>query len=47
MYTISGRTALHIAILKESVETVELFVKICPEALKIGDNVSKKLKVLF
>lgn len=31
---------MHIAILKEYEELVEHFVQICPEALKIGDNVS-------
>ncbi|XP_073812025.1 uncharacterized protein isoform X13 [Musca autumnalis] len=36
-----GRTALHIAILKEDEELVEHFVKICPEALKIGDNLER------
>uniref|UniRef100_A0A1B0BN76 Arginine kinase n=1 Tax=Glossina palpalis gambiensis TaxID=67801 RepID=A0A1B0BN76_9MUSC len=36
-----GRTALHIAILKESVEIVEHFVDICPESLKIGDNLER------
>lgn len=36
-----GRTALHIAVLKESEEIVDCFVNICPEALKIGDNVRK------
>ncbi|KAI8118083.1 hypothetical protein CVS40_10124 [Lucilia cuprina] len=36
-----GRTALHIAILKESVEIVEYFVNFCPEALKIGDNLER------
>jgi len=35
-----GRTALHIAVLKESEEVVQRLVKICPEALKIPDNVS-------
>lgn len=35
-----GRTALHIAVLKENEEVVEHFVNIYSEALKIGDNVS-------
>lgn len=39
LISITGRTALHIAILKESIEIVEMFVKLAPEALKIGDNV--------
>lgn len=37
----SGRTALHIAVLKESEEMVQHLVKICPETLKITDNVSR------
>ncbi|XP_075165713.1 uncharacterized protein LOC142238071 isoform X2 [Haematobia irritans] len=36
-----GRTALHIAILKENEDLVEHFVKMCPEALKIGDNLER------
>lgn len=34
-----GRNALHIAILKESQEMMEHFIKICPESIRIGDNV--------
>ncbi|XP_017462620.1 PREDICTED: uncharacterized protein LOC108356001, partial [Rhagoletis zephyria] len=33
-----GRTALHIAVLKENEELVEHFVSLCSELLKIGDN---------
>ncbi|XP_052840833.1 uncharacterized protein LOC128255334 [Drosophila gunungcola] len=36
-----GRTALHIAVLKESEEMVQHMVKICPEALKIPDNLER------
>ncbi|XP_069964079.1 uncharacterized protein [Bactrocera oleae] len=36
-----GRTALHIAVLKENEEVVEHFVNIYPEALKIGDNLER------
>ncbi|XP_065719832.2 uncharacterized protein [Drosophila suzukii] len=36
-----GRTALHIAVLKESEEVVQRLVKICPEALKIPDNLDR------
>uniref|UniRef100_A0A1I8P3T9 Uncharacterized protein n=1 Tax=Stomoxys calcitrans TaxID=35570 RepID=A0A1I8P3T9_STOCA len=36
-----GRTALHIAILKENEDLVEHFVQICPDALKIGDNLER------
>ncbi|KAH8401415.1 hypothetical protein KR009_005348, partial [Drosophila setifemur] len=36
-----GRTALHIAVLKESEEMVQLMVKICPEALKVTDNLER------
>nr|XP_017003122.2 uncharacterized protein LOC108061450 isoform X2 [Drosophila takahashii] len=36
-----GRTALHIAVLKESEEMVQRLVKICPEALKIPDNLER------
>lgn len=35
-----GRTALHIAVLKESEDMVQHIVKVCPEALKVTDNVS-------
>lgn len=38
-YKFLGRTALHIAILTESQEIVENFIRICPESIKIGDNV--------
>ncbi|KAH8305994.1 hypothetical protein KR018_009809, partial [Drosophila ironensis] len=37
----SGRTALHIAVLKESEEMVQHMVKICPEALKVTDNLER------
>ncbi|XP_039228325.1 uncharacterized protein LOC6531335 isoform X1 [Drosophila yakuba] len=36
-----GRTALHIAVLKESEEMVQHLAKICPEALKIPDNLER------
>ncbi|XP_050325578.1 uncharacterized protein LOC126756511 isoform X8 [Bactrocera neohumeralis] len=36
-----GRTALHIAVLKENEELVEHFVNIYPDALKIGDNLER------
>ncbi|KAH8233199.1 hypothetical protein KR026_005339, partial [Drosophila bipectinata] len=36
-----GRTALHIAVLKESEEMVQHMVKVCPEALKITDNLER------
>ncbi|XP_018801269.1 PREDICTED: uncharacterized protein LOC108976536 isoform X5 [Bactrocera latifrons] len=36
-----GRTALHIAVLKENEEVVEHFVNIYPDALKIGDNLER------
>ncbi|XP_033247761.1 uncharacterized protein LOC108160854 isoform X4 [Drosophila miranda] len=36
-----GRTALHIAVLKESEEMVQHLVKLCPEALKITDNLER------
>ncbi|KAH8308888.1 hypothetical protein KR059_002762, partial [Drosophila kikkawai] len=36
-----GRTALHIAVLKESEEMVQHLVKICPETLKITDNLER------
>ncbi|XP_017054381.1 uncharacterized protein LOC108096937 isoform X3 [Drosophila ficusphila] len=38
-----GRTALHIAVLKESEELVQHLVKICPEALKIPDNLERSV----
>ncbi|KAH8307053.1 hypothetical protein KR044_004237 [Drosophila immigrans] len=38
-----GRTALHIAVLKESEEMVQHLVQLCPEALKVTDNVSGQL----
>ncbi|XP_012154836.1 E3 ubiquitin-protein ligase MIB1 isoform X3 [Ceratitis capitata] len=36
-----GRTALHIAILKENEEVVDHFVHVYPEVLKIGDNLER------
>ncbi|XP_022227608.2 uncharacterized protein LOC111077577, partial [Drosophila obscura] len=36
-----GRTALHIAVLKESEEMVQHLVKLCPETLKITDNLER------
>ncbi|KAL5286722.1 hypothetical protein ACFFRR_007999 [Megaselia abdita] len=36
-----GRTALHIAVLKENEEIVEYFTHKCKEALKIGDNLER------
>ncbi|XP_067632666.1 E3 ubiquitin-protein ligase MIB1-like isoform X4 [Eurosta solidaginis] len=36
-----GRTALHIAVLKENEEIVEHFVSVYPEVLKIGDNLER------
>ncbi|XP_036331384.1 uncharacterized protein LOC118743025 [Rhagoletis pomonella] len=36
-----GRTALHIAVLKENEELVEHFVSLCSELLKIGDNLER------
>ncbi|KAH8369903.1 hypothetical protein KR093_001416, partial [Drosophila rubida] len=36
-----GRTALHIAVLKESEEMVQHLVQLCPEALKITDNLER------
>lgn len=34
-----GRSALHIAVLKENEEIVEHIVQMYPETLRIGDNV--------
>ncbi|XP_064543759.1 poly [ADP-ribose] polymerase tankyrase-2 isoform X1 [Drosophila montana] len=36
-----GRTALHIAVLKESEEMVQHLVQLCPEALKVTDNLER------
>ncbi|XP_053963312.1 uncharacterized protein LOC128866524 [Anastrepha ludens] len=36
-----GRTALHIAVLKENEEIVEHFVSLYPDLLKIGDNLER------
>ncbi|KAH8407430.1 hypothetical protein KR222_000860, partial [Zaprionus bogoriensis] len=36
-----GRTALHIAVLKESEEMVQHLVELCPEALKVTDNLER------
>ncbi|XP_030386977.1 uncharacterized protein LOC115633671 isoform X2 [Scaptodrosophila lebanonensis] len=36
-----GRTALHIAVLKESEEIVEHLIKLCPDALKVTDNLER------
>ncbi|EDW02615.1 uncharacterized protein LOC6559725 isoform X7 [Drosophila grimshawi] len=36
-----GRTALHIAVLKESEEMVQHLVDLCPEALKVTDNLER------
>ncbi|XP_032585947.1 serine/threonine-protein phosphatase 6 regulatory ankyrin repeat subunit B isoform X1 [Drosophila mojavensis] len=36
-----GRTALHIAVLKESEDMVQHLVQLCPEALKVTDNLER------
>lgn len=38
-----GRTSLHVAILAQHEEIVAYLADLCPELLRIGDNVSRQL----